>query len=56
MKRKIEINVAWAAWHLLTDLNDKIWRHYENDFLDIILKEDDDLMFFKERSDEFIPF
>ena len=55
MKRKIRINIAWALWILLTDCGDKIWRQYEKDFIDIIMEEDD-LMFFKERSQDVIPF
>ena len=56
MKKKIQINIAWTVWNLLANVNDKIWGHYENDFIDIILADDDELMFFKDRSEEFIPF
>ena len=56
MKRKMKINIDRAVWHLLTDFGDKIWRRYEKDFLDIILEEDEDLLFFKERSQDVIPF
>lgn len=56
MKRKIQINIAWTLWNLLTNLSDKIRKHYEEDFIDIILAEDEQLMFFKDRSYDFIPF
>ncbi len=55
MKKEIEINMAWTLWNLLENLKDKIWDQYEKDFLDIIMSEDE-MRFFKERSDEFIPF
>ena len=55
MKKEIKIYMAWTAWNLLANLNDKIWQQYEKDFLDIIMSEDE-LMFFKQRSDEFIAF
>jgi len=56
MKRKIEINIAWTVWNLLENLNVKVWKHYEKDILEIILKKNDDLIFFKKRSEELIPF
>ena len=55
MKRKIKINMAWIVWNLLDNLKDKIWKQYEKDFLGIILSEDE-MMFFKQRADDFIPF
>jgi hypothetical protein len=55
MKRKIEINIAWVIWNLLADLNDKIRLHYEEEFLDAI-QNDEDLLFFKERFQDVIPF
>ena len=55
MKRKIEINVAWVIWNLLADLKEKIRRRYEEEFLDAVLNNDD-LLFFKERSQDVIPF
>lgn len=54
MKRKVRINIAWALWNLFTNLGDKIWRQYEKDFLGSIMKED--LLFFKKRSQDVIPF
>ena len=55
MKKQIEINIAWTVWNLLDNLQDKIWDQYEKDFLEIIMSEDE-MMFFKQRADDFIPF
>jgi hypothetical protein len=56
MRRRIRINLAWTVWNLLTDLNDKIRRHYEKDFLEAALKNDKELLFFKKRLQYLIPF
>ena len=56
MRRRIRINLAWTVWNLLTDLNDKIRRRYEKDFLEAALKNDKDLLFFKKRLQHLIPF
>lgn len=56
MKKKIEIRIAWAVWNLLMNLNDKIWKHYEKDFLDIIIAEIDKGLILKEPPDDCIPF
>jgi len=32
--------MAWALWHMLTELTDILWKHYENDFLDICIEMD----------------
>jgi len=55
MKRKIRINVVWAVCNLLTDLNNTIRKRYEEDFLELARNEED-LLFFKERSQDLIPF
>lgn len=55
MKKEIEINMAWTVWNLLENLKDKIWEQYEKDFLEIIMSEDE-MTFFKQRADDFIPF
>lgn len=56
MKRKIELNIAWIVWNLLTNLNEKIRRRYERELRDIAMNADDDLLFFKKRSHDLIPF
>ncbi len=41
MNNKTEIQFAWELWHLTNRLNDLIWNHYEDNFIDLILKHDD---------------
>lgn len=33
MKDKIEIELAWEIWHLISRLNDLIWDYYEDEFM-----------------------
>jgi hypothetical protein len=47
-----EAEQAWRLWHLLQELSDSIWEHYESAFLDfcgedqpIITSTDDELPF-----------
>jgi hypothetical protein len=41
MKSENEIKLAWEIWHLISRLNDLIWDFYENEFIDLHLKESD---------------
>ena len=49
MKGKNEIKIAWIIWHWITELNDKIWTRYENEFIDLIL-QDEDLKYLQKRN------
>jgi hypothetical protein len=33
MKDKVEIELAWEIWHLISRLNDLIWDYYEDEFM-----------------------
>jgi len=33
MKDIIEIEIAWKIWHLISQLNELIWDHYEDEFI-----------------------
>jgi len=35
-----ELRMAWALWHMLTQLTDILWKQYENDFLDMCIEMD----------------
>ena len=35
MKDPQEVRIAWVIWHLLFHLNDRLWDHYEKEFLDL---------------------
>lgn len=41
MKSEHEIRLAWEIWHLISRLNDVIWDFYEDEFIDLNLKESD---------------
>ena len=41
MKTSTEVEIAWEIWHLISRLNDLIWDLYENEFLNILEKEED---------------
>jgi hypothetical protein len=41
MKTENEIRLAWEIWHLIARLNDVIWDFYEDEFIDLNLKESD---------------
>ena len=42
MKDQKEIQIAFEVWNLTNRLNDLLWNRYEEDFLEIYLKEEDD--------------
>jgi hypothetical protein len=35
MKDPQEVRIAWVIWHLLFHLNDRLWDHYEEEFLEL---------------------
>jgi len=35
MKDSQEVRVAWVIWNLLFHLNDRLWDHYEKEFLEL---------------------
>ncbi len=41
MKKKDEIQIAWELWHLIFKISDFIWDQYEDEFVDIYLKEEE---------------
>lgn len=42
MKDQKEIRIALEIWNLINKLSDLLWDRYEEDFLDIYLKEEED--------------
>ena len=42
MKDQKEIQIAFEIWNLTNNLNDLLWHRYEEEFLEIYLKEEDD--------------
>jgi hypothetical protein len=40
MKDKNEIQTAWELLNLIEKLNQLLWDHYEDDFIEIDLQED----------------
>jgi len=42
MKDQKEIQIAFEIWNLTNKLNDLLWDRYEEEFLEIYLKEKDD--------------
>ncbi len=42
MKDQKEIQIAFEIWNLTNKLNDLLWERYEQEFLEIYLKEEDD--------------
>ena len=42
MKDQKEIQIAFEIWNLTNKLNDLLWGRYEEEFLEIYLKEEDD--------------
>lgn len=39
MKDKNEIQLAYTVWNLIAKLNDLLWDHYEEDFIQLQKKE-----------------
>jgi len=35
MRESQEVRVAWVIWNLLFHLNDRLWDHYEREFLEL---------------------
>jgi len=42
MKDQKEIQIAWEIWNLVEKLNNLLWDRYEEDFIEIYLREEDD--------------
>ena len=42
MKTQKEIQTAWEIWALINRLNDLLWDRYDDEFIEIDLKEEDD--------------
>ncbi len=42
MKDQKEIRIALEIWNLINKLSDLLWNRYEEEFLEIYLKEEDD--------------
>jgi hypothetical protein len=42
MKDRKEIQIAFEIWNLTNKLNNLLWDRYEEEFLEIYLKEEDD--------------
>ena len=42
MKDQKEIQIALEIWNLINKLGDLLWDRYEEEFLEIYLKEEDD--------------
>ncbi len=42
MRPKDEVRQAWKLWNLLTDLNDRLWEFYENEFCAFYAEEEDE--------------
>lgn len=41
MRPKDEVRQAWQLWNLLADLNDSLWKFYENEFLAFYAEDQD---------------
>lgn len=55
MKDRAEIETAWQVCNLISRLNDLIWDHYEENFIDRYLKDEYQKCLRKQIEDE-IPF
>lgn len=55
MKNEAETETAWEIWHLISKLNDLIWDHYEENFMDRYLKNEYQKCLRKQIHDD-IPF
>jgi hypothetical protein len=42
MKDQKEVRIALEIWNLINKLGDLLWNRYEEEFLEIYLKEEDD--------------
>ena len=42
MKDQKEVRIALEIWNLINELGDLLWDRYEEEFLEIYLKEEDD--------------
>lgn len=41
MEDQKEVQIALEVWNLINKLNDLLWNRYEEEFLEIYLKEED---------------
>jgi hypothetical protein len=42
MKDQHAIDTAWKIWNLIAKLNDLIWDHYENEFIERYIKSEEE--------------
>ena len=42
MKDQKEVRIALEIWNLINKLGDLLWNRYEEEFLELYLKEEDD--------------
>jgi len=40
-ENRTEAKLAWSLWQLLQNLNDLLWQHYEEDFINFAMEEED---------------
>ncbi|MEW6376895.1 MAG: hypothetical protein AB1502_14020 [Thermodesulfobacteriota bacterium] len=52
MKDQKEIQIAWEIWNLVEKLNNLLWDRYEEDFIEIYLREEVDKT--RPREDKFL--
>jgi hypothetical protein len=41
MTRQQELRMAWTLWNVLTDVTQRLWDCYEDDFVTFCLEEED---------------
>ena len=41
MKDEKEVRLAWTLWNLIAKLNDLLWDRYEHQFIDFLMKEEE---------------
>ena len=54
MKNKTQLNFMWEIWHLLTSINQLIWNYYEDEFVELCLKKDDEKSMENKTEDDFV--
>ena len=42
MKDQKEIQIAWEIWNVIEKLNNLLWDRYEDDFIEIYLRDEED--------------
>jgi hypothetical protein len=40
MRPQEELRMAWALWHMLSQLTEILWERYEDDFLELCIEMD----------------